>query len=197
MWSELCYSFVPSVDSLLSHLGRDLVHDHTLVCVKFFGLDLIRRQKEFGIAVTRIARGVLSSLALDVVRRGGLPTWHGVWIRVRDAICFEQIRVRWYVAHENIVVGHIGGLGGILANLEIQPRRIERAEGQTLGIFTYVTTRAVLVRACRMADLAGEFIAVQGVLHYFAIGLDRLVAFEASCLRFVIHIDAGLTVAVK
>lgn len=186
-----------SAGILLSSFRRHFVHNHILVRFEFLRFNLVCCQEEFGIAVTRIARRVLSGLALNIVRCGRLPTGHRVWICVRDAIRFEQVRVRWYVAHENVVVRHIGGLGGILANLEIHPRGIKRAERQALGIFAHMTAGTVFVRACGVADLAREFVAVKSVLQDFAVRLDSLVAVEASRLGFVVHINAGLSVAVQ
>lgn len=181
MWSELCYSFVPSVAGLLSHLGWHLVHDHILIRVKFFGLDLICRQEEFSVAVARIARRVLRCFALDVVRRGHSPTRHRSWIGEGHTVSFEQIGVGWHVAYDRVVVRTLGGLVRVLADFEIEPRRIECAEGETFGIFPRVTIRAILV-GNRVTDLAREFVFVQNVL------LDVRAAHRIFVTRFACHI---------
>ena len=65
-------------EGLLSHLRWHLIYDDALVRVEFLGLDLVFGQKDFGVAVTVVARCILRRLALNVVRRCGSPTRHGV-----------------------------------------------------------------------------------------------------------------------
>ena len=181
---------------LLPRLCRNFVYDHVLVRVALGCLDGVHREEDFSVAVTRVARGVLRGLALNVVRRRHSPTGNRIGIRKRDAIALEQICIRRHVAHDGIVVRTLCRLVGILADLEIEPRRIEGAERQPLGVFAGVTVRAVLVRD-RVAHLAGQFILVQRVLRDPGVRHRVFVTRLASHRGFVPHRRAQLPVAVR
>lgn len=174
-------------------LGGHSIHDHTLVYLALFGLDGINREEDFGVAVTRVARGVLRCFALNVVRCSHLPTGYGVG--EDNSISLEQVSVGGYVTYNDVVVRAFCRLVWIPTNFEIEPRRIERTEGQALGILTCVAIRAVLV-SDRVTHLARQFIFVQRVLQNVGIAHRVFVARFARHSGFVPHRCAYLSVAV-
>jgi len=162
---------------LASCFGGNAIHNHILVGFALVGFDRVNRQKDSGITVTRIARGVLRCFALNVVRRGHSPTGYSVRVGKDDTVPFEQIGVGRHVAHHHIVVRVFGGLVGIPTDSEIEPRWIEGAEGKPFGILPRVTIGAILVGK-RVAHLARQLILVQDVL------LDVRVAHRIFVTRF-------------
>lgn len=178
----------------MTGLGGYALNNHILVGFAFGGLDGIGGEKDAGVTVTRIAGGVLGCLELNVVRRRHLPTGHCVGIREDDAIPFEQIGVRWYVAHNDIIVWSLRRLVRIPTDAKIEPRWIEGAERYAFGILTDVTIRAILV-GDRVTDLARQFILVDDVLLVVWI-FHRIFVTRFTCHgRLVPHRGAHLPIA--
>src|SRR5574341_1042896 len=158
-----------------------MLYEHPTVCnddgcsgLLLAGKDCVQSQEQVGVAVTVFALLVLRGDPLDVVGCGQNPGGPGVEVGKQiQPVEVKRGGTDGHVAHQHVNPGTLRRRIRVKADSEIHPRVGCLEEWCPIVGFLHMAVGAVLV-GNRMADLAGELIAVQDVLLDGRVGVALL-----------------------